>query len=326
MKLATLKTNHRDGSLVVVNRSLTRMTTVPQLVPTVQKALEEWAEIAPELAAVYQALNEDRCASMPFHSEQMMAPLPRAYQWLDGSAYLSHVQRVRKARGAELPPSLLSDPLMYQGGSDHFLGACDPVLCSSEDWGIDFEAEVGVITDDVDSGITASAATEHIKLLVLINDVSLRHLIPVELAKGFGFIQGKPASAFSPVAVTPDEMGDSWSENKVHLPLRVYWNEQLFGQANAGVDMQFDFAQLISHAAKTRRLSAGTIVGSGTVSNYDEDVGCSCIVEKRVLEIIAKGSASTEFMHYGDKVRIEMLDQQGQTVFGAIEQVVQQCH
>ena len=325
MKLGTLKSAHRDGSLVVVNRSLTKMKTVPELAANLQGALEEWADLAPELNKVYQALNEDRCASIRFDPEQMMAPLPRAYQWLDGSAYLSHVERVRKARGAELPATLLNDPLMYQGGSDNMLGAHDPIICASEDWGIDFEAEVGVITDDVKPGIAAIDADAHIKLLLLINDVSLRNLIPGELAKGFGFIQGKPASSFSPVAVTPDELGNAWSGSKLHLPLRVFWNEQSFGQANAGNDMQFDFARLISHAAKTRQLSAGTIIGSGTVSNYDPDVGCSCIVEKRVLEIIASGVARTEFMRFGDRVSIEVRDQQGQTVFGSIQQVVQQC-
>ncbi len=325
MKLGTLKSGQRDGRLVVVNHTLTKMKLVPEIAPNLQSALEHWAILKPELEKVYQSLNKEQCDSIPFDPQQMMAPLPRAYQWLDGSAYLSHVERVRKARGAELPPTLLTDPLMYQGGSDDMMGARDPILCANEDWGMDFEAEIGIITDDVKSGISTTDAESHIKLLLLINDISLRNLIPNELAKGFGFIQGKPASAFSPVVVTPDELGASWSENKLHLPLHVYWNEELFGQANAGMDMQFDFAQLISHAAKTRQLSAGTIIGSGTVSNYEPDAGCSCIVEKRVREIIDSGHATTEFMRFGDGVRIDMLDQQGQSIFGSIEQVVQQC-
>ncbi len=291
-------------------------------VPTLQLALDNWSSLAPELERLYQQLNNHQCATLPLDLKKLTAPLPRAYQWLDGSAYLSHVERVRKARGTELPASLLDDPLMYQGASDYMLAARDPIVAGSEKWGIDFEAEVGIITDDVPMGVNPDDAEHHIKLLVLINDLSLRNLIPDELAKGFGFIQGKPASAFSAVAVTPDELGDDWRNCKLHLPLSVYWNEQLFGHANAGVDMQFSFSRLIHHAAKTRRLSAGTIIGSGTVSNYDQTVGCSCIVEQRVIEIVAFGAANTEFMRYGDKVRIEMFDKQGQSVFGAIEQVV----
>jgi fumarylacetoacetate (FAA) hydrolase len=324
MKLATLRTSHRDGRLIVVNRQLSKYV-VPDDQLTLQLALDNWSSIAPDLEHLYQRLNNHQCASLALAPDKLAAPLPRAYQWLDGSAYLSHVERVRKARGAQLPPSLLDDPLMYQGASDHMLGSRDSIVSNSESWGIDFEAEVGIITDDVPIGISQDNAQDHIKLLVLINDISLRNLIPDELAKGFGFIQGKPASAFSPVAVTPDELGDTWKNGKLHLPLSVYWNEQLFGNANAGTDMQFSFSRLINHAAKTRRLAAGTIIGSGTVSNYDQTVGCSCIIEKRVIEIIESGAAKSEFMHYGDSVRIEMFDNLGQSIFGSIEQKVKQC-
>ncbi|WP_394754395.1 fumarylacetoacetate hydrolase family protein [Crenothrix sp.] len=325
MKLATLKASNRDGSLVVVNRALTQAKPVTDIALTLQAALDNWAEIEPQLQRVYQALNEGKGDYMPFDSSQVAAPLPRAYQWLDGSAYLSHVERVRKARGAEVPASLYDDPLMYQGASDNMLGANDAIEVASEQWGIDFEAEVGVITDDVPYGVSVEEAASHIKLIVLINDVSLRNLIPGELAKGFGFLQGKPASAFSAVAVTPDELGMAWQDSKLHLPLMVYWNAQLFGHANAGNDMQFNFARLIAHAARSRKLAAGTIIGSGTVSNYDSTQGYSCIVEKRVVEIIETGTAVTEFMRYGDKVRIDMLDKQGQSIFGAIEQEVRPC-
>jgi fumarylacetoacetate (FAA) hydrolase len=325
MKLATLKTAGRDGRLAVVSRDLTRAKAVPDIAHTMQDALDEWAAVEPRLRQVYQALNAGECELVPFDYGQAAAPLPRAYQWLDGSAYLSHVERVRKARGAEMPKRLLDDPLMYQGASDVMLGACDPIEAASEDWGIDFEAEVGVITGDVEYGASIDKAASHIKLIVLINDVSLRHLIPDELAKGFGFLHGKPASAFSPVAVTPDELGPAWKDTKLHLPLTVHWNGRLFGQANAGADMQFNFARLIAHAAKTRKLAAGTIIGSGTVSNYDAKVGYSCIAEKRMVEIIETGAVVTEFMRFGDRIRIEMLDQQGQSIFGAIEQEVRPC-
>ena len=325
MKLASIKTLDRDASLVVVNKQLTKAIAVPHIARTLQSALDNWVQIGPQLDAEYQAINAAGYAADTFDPKQVTAPLPRAFQWLDGSAYLSHVQRVRKARGAELPPALLDDPLMYQGGSDIMLGANEAIIVAEEAWGIDFEAEVGVITDDVPMGVSAEEAKSHIKLLVLINDVSLRHLIPSELSKGFGFIQGKPATAFSPVAVTPDELGDAWQDSKLNLPLQVFWNEQSFGRANAGIDMQFDFARLISHAAKTRQLSAGTIVGSGTVSNYDPQAGYSCIVEKRVVEIVDIGAAKTDFMRYGDKVKIEMCDAQGNSIFGAINQEVIPC-
>jgi fumarylacetoacetate (FAA) hydrolase len=322
MKLGTLKTKHRDGTLVVVDKQLSRCVLAPDIALTLQAALDDWQGISPRLEAVYQALNKGACKSMPFEPGQMTAPLPRAYQWLDGSAYLSHVERVRKARGAALPPELLDDPLMYQGGSDMLLGPHDTIVAASEEYGIDFEAEVAVITDDVPMGVSAADAASHIQLVMLVNDVSLRHLIPGELAKGFGFLHGKPASAFSPVAVTLDELADDWQDNKLHRPLTVHWNGELFGQANAGTDMQFNFARLISHAAKTRCLGPGTIIGSGTVSNYDRTAGYSCIVEKRVVETVESGAAVTPFMRYGDRVRIEMSTPQGQSIFGAIEQVV----
>ncbi|MGJ0515986.1 MAG: fumarylacetoacetate hydrolase family protein [Methylomicrobium sp.] len=325
MKLATLKTPGRDGSLAVVNRELTQAKAVPDIASTLQYTLDNWAAVEPRLQQVYQALNAGECESVPFDACQAAAPLPRAYQWLDGSAYLSHVERVRKARGAEMPKRLLDDPLMYQGASDVMLGACDPIEAASEDWGIDFEAEVGIITDDVEYGVSVAEAESHIKLIVLINDVSLRHLIPDELAKGFGFLHGKPASAFSSVAVTPDELGEAWRDSRLHLPLTVHWNGRLFGRANAGADMQFNFARLIAHAARTRKLSAGTIIGSGTVSNYDAAAGFSCIVEKRVVEIVETGAAVTEFMRFGDRIRIEMRDAEGQSIFGAIHQEVKSC-
>jgi fumarylacetoacetate (FAA) hydrolase len=325
MKLATLKTGDRDGILVVVNRKLTKAKLVPHIVLTLQAALDNWDEVEPELQNAYLLVNEGDGDCIPFDPNRIAAPLPRAYQWLDGSAYLSHVERVRKARGVEIPENLYSDPLMYQGASDNMLGACDPIEATSEEWGIDFEAEVGVITDDVPYGVSVMDAAAHIKLVVLVNDISLRNLIPDELAKGFGFLHGKPASAFSPVAVTPDELGVAWVNTKLYLPLNVYWNGQLFGNANAGADMQFNFAQLIHHAAKTRKLSAGTMIGSGTVSNVDSTKGYSCIVEKRVVEIIETGSAMTGYLRYGDKIRIEMLDGQGHSIFGAIEQEARLC-
>ncbi|MFQ6024633.1 MAG: fumarylacetoacetate hydrolase family protein, partial [Acidiferrobacterales bacterium] len=306
-------------------RELRRACQVAEHAQTLQAALEDWARVAPELESVYAALNCGEIDGFDLDFAALASPLPRAYQWLDGSAYLTHVERVRKARGAEMPPSFLSDPLMYQGGSDDFLGPRDPICVADEQWGIDFEAEVAVLTDDVSMGINPAEASGHIKLLMLVNDVSLRSLIPSELTKGFGFLHGKPASAFSPVAVTPDELGEAWDGAKVHLPLVTSLNDKMFGNPDAGKDMQFDFPSLVSHAARTRRLGAGTIVGSGTISNVDRARGCSCIAEQRVLEIIDTGKAVTPFMHYGDRVRIEMLDESGKTIFGAIEQEVQPC-
>ncbi len=323
MKLATLKEGGRDGTLVVVSRDLRKAVRVATFAPTLQTALDDWGSTEPMLSAVYTRLN-DGVFDNAFDLDPRMlaAPLPRAFQWADGSAYVNHVELVRKARGAEMPASFWTDPLMYQGGSDSLIGPCDDVLATSEEWGIDFEGEVAVITDDVPMGIAPADAGEHVKLLMLVNDVSLRNLIPGELAKGFGFFQSKPASAFSPVAVTPDELGDAWDGRRVHLPLEVHLNEKLFGRPNAGVDMTFDFPQLIAHAARTRFLAAGTIVGSGTVSNVDRSSGSACLAEKRTLEQIADGKPTTPFMRFGDRVRIEMFDGNGNSIFGAIDQKV----
>jgi fumarylacetoacetate (FAA) hydrolase len=323
MKLATLNDGTRDGQLAVVSRDLKTAHIADGIAPTLQAALDDWTFIAPQLAELYQQLNAGRGhRSFDFDPEKCMAPLPRAYQWADGSAYVNHVELVRKARNADMPESFWEDPLMYQGGSDDFIGPMDDIVVAHEAWGIDFEAEVAVITDDVPMGSTPDEAQLHIKLLMLVNDVSLRNLIPPELAKGFGFLQSKPATSFSPVAVTPDELGDTWKDGKVHLPLRATWNGKLVGQPHAGVDMVFNFPQLVSHLCKTRNARAGSIVGSGTVSNKDASRGYSCIAEKRCLEMIADGEASTPFMQFGDTIRIEMLDAGGKPIFGAIEQAV----
>lgn len=327
MKLATLREGGRDGTLVVVSRDLKRAVRVATFAPTLQVALDDWAAAEPMLNAVYTRLNDGVLDDVfDLDPRVLAAPLPRAYQWADGSAYVNHVELVRKARGAELPASFWTDPLMYQGGSDNLIGPCEDVLAESEEWGIDFEGEVAVITDDVPMGVPAAKAGEHIKLLMLVNDVSLRNLIPNELAKGFGFFHGKPATAFSPVAVTPDELGEAWDGKRVHLPLEVQLNGKPFGRPNAGVDMTFDFPQLISHAAKTRYLAAGTIVGSGTVSNVDRSSGSACLAEKRMLEQIADGQPRTPFMRFGDRVRLEMHDAGGHSIFGAIDQQVVQYH
>ncbi len=323
MKLATLKAGGRDGTLVVVSRDLKTAVAVGEISPTLQVVLDNWDSLAPRLEEVYARLNEGRMKdTFDLDPSDLAAPLPRAYQWLDGSAYLPHVERVRKARGAEMPPSFQHDPLMYQGCSDAFIGPRDPVLVADEAFGIDFESEVTVITDDVPMGVSPEQAGGHIRLLMLVNDVSLRNLIPNELAKGFGFLQSKPASAFSPVAVTPDELGAAWRDGKVHLPLVTHLNNELFGNPECGVDMQFNFPQLIAHAAKTRFLAAGSVLGSGTIANQDESRGSSCLAEKRMLEIIAGGEATTPFMSFGDRVRIEMFDDAGVTIFGAIDQEV----
>lgn len=326
MKLASIKSsNNRDGRLCVVNRELTYAIYVPDIANTLQYALEHWHSAETALQEIYQQLNQNQLKnSFPFIPKECMAPLPRAYQWADGSAYVNHVELVRKARGAELPANFWTDPLMYQGGSDTFLGAEDPILVADEAYGIDFEAEVAIITDDVPMGINAETASKHIRLLMLVNDVSLRHLIPDELAKGFGFFHSKPSSSFSPVAVTPDELGNSWDGSRIHLPLESYLNQHLFGQPNAGIDMTFSFPELIQHAAKTRALSAGSIIGSGTVSNTDRSKGSSCIAERRMLELLESGVAKTPFMHFGDMIRIEMHDAQGHSIFGAIHQQVKQ--
>jgi len=336
VKLASLNEG-RDGRLVVVSRDLTRAAPVAEIAPTMQAALDNWDHVAPLLDATYHSLNvggaRDAFDLDPAH---LASPLPRAYQWADGSAYVNHVELVRKARGAVLPDSFWTDPLMYQGGSDTYLGPREDIPVSSEDFGIDFEAEVAVITGDVPMGVTPEQAGGHIRMLMLVNDVSLRGLIPGELAKGFGFFHGKPSSAFSPVAVTPDELGDVWDGAKVHLPLLSTLNGDLFGKPEAGRDMTFSFPQLVAHAAKTRKLSAGTIVGSGTVSNLDPDgspgrpvaqggLGYSCIAEIRMIETIRDGKPATSFMRFGDRIRIEMQDGEGQSIFGAIDQKVVQA-
>ena len=323
MKLATLKNNTRDGQLVVVSRNLEKAVVVSDIAPTLQAALDNWKETEPKLNEVYLALNEGKVDNaIAFEQPSCESPLPRSYQWADGSAYVNHVELVRKARNAEMPATFWTDPLMYQGGSDAFIGPYDDIPVASEEYGIDFESEVAVITDDVPMGASKETAAGHIKLLMLVNDVSLRNLIPGELAKGFGFFSSKPSSAFSPVAVTPDELGDAWDGSKLHLPLITHLNKELFGQPNCGVDMTFDFPTIVAHAAKTRPLSAGCIVGSGTISNYDRSAGSSCLAEKRMLEIIADGKPSTSFMKFGDRVRIEMLDKNGDSIFGAIDQQV----
>ncbi|WP_137971703.1 fumarylacetoacetate hydrolase family protein [Pseudomonas sp. F(2018)] len=323
MKLASLNLG-RDGELVVVSRDLARAVKVPQIAATLQVALDDWEVKRPLLESVYQRLNDGLIdESFVFDQADCHSPLPRAYHWADGSAYVNHVELVRKARGAEMPESFWHDPLMYQGGADSFIPPHAPIQMADEAWGIDLEAEIAVITDDVPMGATAAQAAERIQLLMLVNDVSLRNLIPGELAKGFGFYQSKPSSSFSPVAVTPDELGEAWKDGKVHRPLVSHINGALFGQPNAGVDMTFNFPILVAHAAKTRPLGAGTIIGSGTVSNYDRSAGSSCLAEKRMLEIIEQGEAKTPFLKFGDRVRIEMFDAAGQSIFGAIDQAVE---
>lgn len=323
MKLATLKNNTRDGQLVVVSKDLTHAVVVSDIAPTLQYALDHWQQCYTELQDCYAQLNAGKLThTLDFATQKISSPLPRAFQWADGSAYVNHVELVRKARGAEMPKDFWTDPLMYQGGSDTFLGPHDDILVGDLNWGVDFEAEVAVITRDVAMGSSPAHAADAICLLMLVNDVSLRNLIPAEMNKGFGFFQSKPSSAFSPVAVTPDELGSAWDGKKVHLPLVSHLNNQLFGCPNAGVDMTFDFPTLIAHAAKTRKLAAGTIVGSGTVSNLDRSKGSSCIAEKRMLEIIASGKPTTPFMQFGDEIKIEMLDAEQKTIFGFIKQKV----
>ena len=326
MKLATLKDGTRDGQLAVVARDLKTAVLADGIARTMQAALDDWDFIAPQLQAMYDDLNAERAQrGFAFDTKRCMAPLPRAFAWADGSAYVNHVELVRKARNAEMPESFWHEPLMYQGGSDDFIGPTDDIVLGSAEWGIDFEGEVAVITGDVPMGSDAEQCSAHIRLLMLVNDVSLRNLIPAELAKGFGFFQSKPASSFSPVAVTPDELGTAWREGKVHLPLRTTWNAVAVGQPDAGVDMVFSFPQLLAHLAKTRNARAGSIVGSGTVSNKDASKGYTCIAEKRCLEMIADGVAKTPFMQFGDTIRIEMLDAAGNSIFGAINQQVTQA-
>jgi len=332
MKLASLK-GSRDGRLVVVSHDLSRYLPADSVADTLQAALDNWEDCAEGLEAIAERLRSTKSGE-EFDPAQCASPLPRAYQWADGSAYVNHVELVRKARGAEMPDSFWTDPLMYQGGSDAFIGPNEPILAASEDWGIDFEAEVAIVTDDVPIGVSAREALSHIKLVMLVNDVSLRNLIPAELGKGFGFFQSKPSSAFSPVAVTPDELGGAWKAGKLHMPLLSFLNEDPFGRPDAGIDMTFDFGQLIAHAARTRPLGAGTIIGSGTVSNKldggpgrpieDGGVGYSCIAEIRMIETIESGKPQTGFLKFGDRVRIEMRDADGLSIFGAIDHEVKQ--
>ncbi len=324
MKLGSLKEGGRDGTLIVVSRDLTRAVRADGIAPTLQRALEDWSNVAPRLNALSEALNAGTAdGTFDLDMQTLAAPLPRAYEFVDGSAYLPHVERVRRARGAEVPESFYVDPLMYQAVSAGFYGPRDPVRVPSEDYGIDLEAEVVIVTDDVPMAATPAQAAEHIQLIGLVNDVSLRNLIPNELGKGFGFLQSKPRSALSPVFVTPDELGDAWQDNKVHLPLVTHINGAWFGAPEAGVDMQFDFAQLVAHAAKTRPLTAGTIVGSGTVANQDTSLGASCFAEKRTVETLETGKPITPFMSFGDVVRIEMRARDGADIFGAIEQRIE---
>ncbi|MCL1145167.1 fumarylacetoacetate hydrolase family protein [Shewanella marinintestina] len=323
MKLASYDNGRRDGQLMLVSKDLTKAVAVPAIAHTMQQLIDAWDLLNPQLVELYDALNKGLMDNaIDFDEAKCLSPLPRAYQWADGSAYVNHVELVRKARGAEMPETFWTDPLVYQGGSDCFIAPKADIPLASEEWGIDFESEIAVITDDVPMGVTADNAEKHIKLLMLVNDVSLRNLIPGELAKGFGFFQAKPSSSFSPVAVTPDELNDKWQDSKVHLPLITHLNRELFGRPNAGVDMTFNFSQLVSHVAKTRPLGAGAIIGSGTISNYDRSAGSSCLAETRMLETIADGKPSTSFMRFGDRVHIEMLDDDDNSIFGSIDQQV----
>lgn len=323
MKLATLRDGTRDGTLAVVSRDLGRALKADPIAPTLQAALDDWDYCAPQLRDLYLQLNERAPErAFDFDPAAAMAPLPRAYQWLDGSAYLNHVELVRKARGAAMPPEFTRDPLMYQGGSDSMLGAREDAVFASEDWGIDLEAEVAVVLGDVPMGVDPDEASRYVRLIMLANDWSLRNLVPAELAKGFGFLQSKAWTAFSPVAATPEELGEAWDGRRVHLPLLVQVNGKRLGNPDAGRDMNFHFGQLIAHAAKTRPLGAGTILGSGTVSNRDRASGCGCLAELRALETLESGKPKTPFLGFGDRVRIEMRDAKGRTIFGAIEQAV----
>ncbi|QNK02767.1 fumarylacetoacetate hydrolase family protein [Dyella telluris] len=323
MKLGSLKEGGRDGTLIVVNRALTQAVKATGIAPTLQAALDDWSSTAPRLNALYEELNAGTApGAFALDMHALASPLPRAYEFVDGSAYLPHVERVRRARGAEVPESFYVDPLMYQAVSAGFLGPRDPVVVPSEDYGIDLEAEVVVVTDDVPMAATPAQAAGHIQLVGLVNDVSLRGLIPNELAKGFGFLQSKPRSALSPVLVTPDELGNAWKDDKLHLPMRTWLNGQWFGEAECGVDMQFNFAQLVAHAAKTRPLTAGTIVGSGTIANEDTGKGASCLAEQRTVETLRDGKPTTPFLKFGDSLRIDVTDAAGASIFGSIEQTI----
>ena len=327
MKLATYRDGSRDGQLVVVSRDLSTAHYASGSATRLQQVLDDWNFLAPQLQDLYETLNGGKARhAFAFDPALCMAPLPRAFQWADGSAYLNHVELVRKARGADMPESFYSDPLMYQGGSDDLLGAREPARFASEDWGIDFEAELAVITGDVAMGASPEQALEGVRLLALVNDWSLRNLIPAEAAKGFGFLQSKPATAFGPVAVTPDELGEAWQGGRVFLSLQSQWNGRKVGQCDAGPEMDFHFGQLIAHLAKTRNLRAGAIVGSGAVSNQDRSRGYSCIAEKRAIETLEQGEPKTGFMKFGDSIRIEMKGQDGQSLFGAIDQDVVPLH
>jgi fumarylacetoacetate (FAA) hydrolase len=323
MKLATHKSAERDGRLLVVSDDLSRAVGVDSIAPTLQAALDDWKRIEPQLREVGARLNGgDTTGSVAFDLSEAAAPLPRAFQWCDGSAYLHHAELVRRARKAQMPQSLYQDPLIYQGGSDQLQGPRDPIVIADESWGIDLEAEIAVITTDVPMGVSADVAGEYIALVTILNDVSLRNLIPGELAKQFGFFQSKPATAFAGVTVTPDSLGAAWDGRKLLLPLRSWVNGAWLGQPNAGIDLNFDFPTLIAHAAKTRDLCAGTIIGSGTVSNRDRTVGSSCLAERRMLETIEDGQPKTPFLHFGDYVKIDMTDSNGASIFGSIEQTV----
>jgi len=325
MKLASIVNNTRDGQLVVVNRELTKAVKVPEIAETMQFAIDNWKDTETKLQNIYNALNSNELPNVfDFSSVRVLAPIPRAYHWADGSAYVTHVELVRKARNSELPESFWTDPLMYMGASDAFIGANDHIEIENEEWGIDFESEVAVITDDVPAGINSTEALKHIKLITIINDVSLRNLIPAELTKQFGFYQSKPWTTFAPVVVSPDELEGSWIDGKLHLPLYSTLNGELIGSPNAGVDMTFDFGQLIAHASKTRSLMAGTVIGSGTVANQGSPNGSSCLAEVRCLETIKDGKPSTPFMSFGDRIEIEMKYSDGSSIFGKINQIVKE--
>ena len=323
MKLATYKDGSRDGQLIVVSRDLSTAHYATGVASKLQDVLDDWNFMSPQLQDLYDSLNNSKARhAFPFETSQCMAPLPRAYQWADGSAFINHVELVRAARKSDVPETFYTDPLMYQGGSDDFIGPTDNVVVASEAFGIDFEAEIAVITADVGMGTNAERALDGIRLVMLANDVSLRNLIPGELAKGFGFLQSKPATAFSPVAVTTDELGDAWQGGRLHMTLQSTWNGRKVGMCEAGPEMTFHFGQLIAHICKTRNVRAGSVIGSGTVSNKDWTHGYSCIAEKRAIETIESGAPVTEFMKFGDTIRIEAKGKDGQSVFGAIEQKV----
>ena len=326
MKLGSISDNSRDGCPVLVDRGLRYMIPVNNVINNWQLAIENWSEVSPKLEKIYEKLDKGLAeGASAYDRSKLAAPFPRAYQWLDGSAYVTHVELLRKARGVELPANFWLDPLMYQGGSDHFLGPCEPIKIKDINWGVDFEGELAVVVDDVPLGISENKAEQHIKLIMLVNDISLRNLIPDELNKGFGFVHGKPPSAFGPLAITPDTIGQSWKDGKVHLPLLIKLNGKKVGFANAGVDMTFSFPELVAHAAKTRPLRAGTIIGSGTISNSDQQHGYSCIAEIRMIETINEGAPHTPFLQYGDKITMEMLASDGQSIFGSLEQTVEKC-